>query len=80
MKIIRVIIAFIVALATFSLFYELLIILGGKIIKYFNIDTASEFGANMVATNTLIGFVAGVFFAIKVFKIIKGKKEKNNEI
>ena len=73
MRIIRVIIAFILSLGVFSFFYKVLIILGGKVIEHSNIDTASEFGRNMVATNTLIGFVAGVFFAIKVFKIVRGK-------
>jgi len=57
-----------------------LIILGGRVIEHFNIDTTLEFGRNMVATNTLIGFVVGLFFAIKVFKIIRVNKEKYNEL
>jgi undecaprenyl pyrophosphate phosphatase UppP len=80
MRIIIVIIAFILSLAIFSFFYKVSIILGGRIIEYFNIDTTLEFGRNMVATNTLIGFVVGLFFAIKVFKIIRVNKEKYNEI
>ena len=77
MKFFKIVIGFIVSLVVFAASNKLLTTLGMILINKLEIDTTLEFGHNIIAINTLVGFVVALFLAIKVFKMIN---KKNNDV
>lgn len=73
MRLLKILLATIIALGIFALTYKGLITLGTILLEKSTIDLTTEFGHNMIAMNTLISFVTSIFLAIKIFKKIKGK-------
>ena len=74
MRFLKIVIGIVLFFLTFALTNKVLTTLGMLIIKKSEIDTTLEFGANMVAINTLVGFVIALLLSIKVFTMINKKK------